>query len=315
MEKLDKKFKKSINSHQKVGIIWGVIAIAILLFGIILENPDKENWEKYSGINSEDYYKAEIYYLVGPFAEYTENDEVVERLYFAYTTDETYILVQTGKDTSLPILGEDVTNENIDTINPVKIYGYSNQMSEELTEYVIQFWNYIYGTEVITKSNYAQYFGYCYLNTEEQADEASTICYVGAIIFGIISFTSLSTGRKNKKKMQETLKELEEEGILESLKNEYSAESVENYKKLNLELTQNYLINYKPELVIIPFTNITNVYHSNMINGTYQPFMYIALETQNGGRYYIAQKQLDAKKSQFDEALEKIRIKVKQGGN
>ena len=40
----------------------------------------------------------------------------------------------------------------------------------------------------------------------------------------------------------------------------------------------------------------------------------IALETKNNEIYYIAQRPLDSKNTQFDEALEEIRTKVKQGG-
>lgn len=316
MEELEKKLKKNKKGSSKAGWIFLIIAILVLLIGIMEGNPDKENWPKFDGVNnSEDYYKAEIYYLVGPFAEYTKNGEVVERLYSAYTTNNMYILIKTGKDTNLPILGEDVTEQNINTIEAVTIYGYGTKMNTELTEYLVQFWNYLYGTEIVTKSNYMEYFGNCYLNTEEQLEGTGELCYILAAIFGIIALAKLLSNRKNKKKIENTLKEIEEKGILESLKNEYSRENVQEYKKLNLELTPNYLINYKPELVIIPFADITNVYHSNMIDGIYQPFMYIALETKNGEKYYVAQKQLDAKKLQFDEVLEKIRSKVKQGGN
>lgn len=315
MEELEKKLKKTKNSGSKAGWFFLVIAIVVLLIGISTSNPDKESWATFDGTSSDEYYKAEIYYLVGPFAEYTENGEVVEELYCAYTTDDIYILVKTGKNTDLPIFGEDVTDENIDTVEPVTTYGYGTKMDIELAEFLAQFWNEVYGTQEFTTSNYVQYFGNCYLNTKDQAEGTSVACYILAAVFGFMALIILLSGRKKNQNVSNTLKKLEEEGKLDALKNEYSKETVQEYKKLNIELTENYLINYIPQLVIVPFADIVNVYHSNMINGVYQPFMYIALETKNNEKYYVAQKQLDGRNSQFDEALEKIRSKVKQGGN
>ena len=315
MEELEKKLKKTKNNGSKVGWFFLIIAIVILLIGIFTGNPDKESWATFDGMSSGDYCKSEVYYLVGPFAEYTENGEVVEELYCAYTTEDIYILVKTGKNTDLPIFGEDVTDENIDTVEPVTAYGYSTKMDTELAGLLAQFWNEVYETEIFTTSNYVEYFGNCYLNTRDQAEGTSVGCYIFAAVFGVMALMILLSGRKNNKNISNTLRKLEEEGKLEALKNEYSKETVQEYKKLNLELTENYIINYMPELVIVPFADIVNVYHSNMINGVYQPFMYIALETKNNEKYYVAQKQLDGKNPQFDEALEKIRSKVKQGGN
>ena len=266
-------------------------------------------------MSNNDYYKAEIYYLVGPFAEYTEDGTVVEQLYSAYTTDNNYILVKTGKTTDLPVFGEDVTEENIDLIQPVTAYGYGTELESEVAEFLVQFWNEVYEEEFFSMSNYIEYFGSCYLNTIDQAEDKVVAGYIFAAIFGLLALIILLSNRKNNKNNADILKRLDEEGKLEDLKNEYSKETVQQYKKLNLEITENYVISYSPKLVIVKFADIINVYPSNMIDGVYQTYRYIALETKNNEKYYVAPKPFDSKNAQFDEVLEKIRSKVKQGGN
>lgn len=315
MEELEKKFKQRKNSGSKVGWFFLIIAIIVLVIGISQSNTDKDSWATFDRVNSGEYYKAEIYYLVGPFAEYTEDGKVTEQLYSALTTNDVYILIKTGKNTKLPVVGEDVTAENIDSLEPITIYGHGEYLESNLARYLVEFWNEVYDEDYFTMSNYEQYFGAAYLNTKDQGEGTSVGCYIFAAVFGVMALMILLSDRKNNKNISNTLKKLEDEGKLEALKNEYSKETVQEYKKLNLELTENYLINYVPELVVVPFADIVNVYHSNMINGVYQPFMYIAVETRNNEKYYVAPKQLDGKNLQFDEALEKIRSKVKQGGN
>ncbi len=315
MEELEKKLKKARSGNSKLGIFFLIIAVAILLIGILQGNSDKDSWDTFDGMSNNDYYKAEIYYLVGPFAEYTEDGTVVEQLYSAYTTDNNYILVKTGKTTDLPVFGEDVTEENIDLIQPVTAYGYGTELESEVAEFLVQFWNEVYEEEFFSMSNYIEYFGSCYLNTIDQAEDKVVAGYIFAAIFGLLALIILLSNRKNNKNNADILKRLDEEGKLEDLKNEYSKETVQQYKKLNLEITENYVISYSPKLVIVKFADIINVYPSNMIDGVYQTYRYIALETKNNEKYYVAPKPFDSKNAQFDEVLEKIRSKVKQGGN
>ena len=125
MEEFEKKLKKAQKGKSKTGVLFLLLAIVLLVIGVLQSNTDKESWDTFDGLNSGEYYKAEILYLIGPFAEYTEGNRVVAELYTAITKDDEYILVGTKPNTELPLLGEDVTQENIDSLEPVTIYGYA----------------------------------------------------------------------------------------------------------------------------------------------------------------------------------------------
>ena len=314
MDELENKIKKVKTSSKKGGIVMLLIAVILVIVGISQSNSDKESWENFDGMESGEYYQADVYYLVGPFAEYTsENGEVTENLYSAYTKDDIYILIKTGKDTELPILGEEVTEENIDSIEPVKVYGYSEKLDIELAGFLVDFWNGIYEEEYFSLTNYSEYFGYCYLDTKDQGGQISMVCYIVAVILVIVGI-ALLTNKKQSQNADNVLNKLENQRILDDFRNEYTKENIEEYKKLNVETTPNYLITYFPNFTVIPFSDITNAYNSNMVNGVYQLFNYIAIETKNNEKYYIAQKPLNQKNKQFEDLLEKVKSKIRQGG-
>lgn len=139
------------------------------------------------------------------------------------------------------------------------------------------------------------------------------MCYIFGGALAIVAIIFMALNKWGNKGSVNVLKKLEEQGKLEIIKNEYEKYTVEKYPKMNLELTENYIISYIPFL-IIAFADVTNVYSTNMVEGVYQTLRYIAVETKDNKKYYIAQKQLNSKNPQFEEALEKIKSKVKQGG-
>ncbi len=316
MEEFEKKLKKAQKGKSKIGVLFLVLSILLIVIGISQTGTDKDSWAIFDGTNSGEYYKAEILYLVGPFAEYTEGNSVTSQVYTALTKDNEYILVHTKTNTELPVLGEDITEENIDSeLEPITIYGYAELLESDVEQYLVDFWNEVYEEELFTTENYLQYFGYCYLDTMNQVDSTSTTCYIFAIIFGVIAVLSIFGNKKEKQNISNILKELEESGKLEEVKNEYANYTVEKYEKINLEITENYIISYKPQLAIIERKDIVNAYRTNMIDGVYQLCKYIAVETKNNEKYYLAQVALEYKKPEFNDALEKIKSKIVQGGN
>lgn len=126
MEKFEKKVKSTQDAYLKGGLIVLIIAVLIIAIGISKGSVDKESLTTFDGISTGEYFKEEIYFLDGPFAEKEENGKVTERLFCALTKDNTYILVKTGSTTDLPILGKDITEkdlENIESLETVKVYG------------------------------------------------------------------------------------------------------------------------------------------------------------------------------------------------
>lgn len=314
MEEFKRKLKKSQNGSKKVNLFLLAVVVVLLIIGVSQISIDKDSWANFDGMNSGDYYKQEIYFLEGPFAVYEEEGKVTEKFYAAITTEDMYILVKTGVNTDLPVYGVDVTEENFETVEPVTIYGYSEELEPELVNFLLEFYNEGLEEEFFTKSNYIQYFGNCCIDTTTLPGTTGAVCIMFAVIL-IISIIILQvSGRKNNKNVDEQLKQLEEEGKLEIIKNEYEKYTVEKYKKVGIEITENYIISYTPTFEIIEIADVVNAYSTNIKDRTYQPVKNIALETKDNKKYYIGISPIYQKNKEFDEVLEKIKSRVKQGG-
>ena len=310
MDELENKVKKVKNANKKGGIIALIIAVVLVVIGIS-STPNKENWEEFDPMNSGDYSQTEIYYLIGPIAECTEDGKVTENLYCALTTEEQFIVIKTGKNTDLPVWGEDVTEENEGSIEPVKAYGYSKELEEELAKFLIEFWNEGYEEEFLTMSNYDEYLGSCYLDTKDQGEGTSAVCYIFGAMAAIVGIVMLMSKRQSQN-ADNVINKLDDNRLLDDFRNEYTKDNIEEYKKIKVETTPNYLVSYYPTFTVIPFSNITNAYHSNMVNGKYEGTLrYIAIETKNNEKYYIAPKPLNQNNEQFDEVLQKIKGKIR----
>lgn len=318
MENFDQKIKNIKKGKSKVGYILLIVAIFLILLGIIFGSEDKDSWKDLDKSQEEsEYCKARISYLVGPFAENTENGEVVESLYIAFYETENSVekfIVATKGQTNLPVWGVTVTEENVEAIEPITIYGCTKKLEKEPAQFLAEFANDLYQTDEVSADNYGIYFGDYYLDTKDQGDWLKVVFYVMGGTIAFISIISIISNKKVNKSTEENLKKLEENGDLKAFEQEYNRASTIEYKRIKLILTENYICSFNRELVVIPFSNIVNAYCSNMIDGVYQQFRYITIETKEGAKHYIAQKAIDAKVPEFDEALSKIKSKVKLGG-
>lgn len=314
MEEFKKKLKRTQTANKNANLFLLVVAVVLLIIGVSKISIDKDSWKNFDGMSSGEYFKQEIYCLEGPFAVYEEDGKVTEKFYTAITTDDMYILVKTGVNTDLPVYGVDVTEENFETIEPVKIYGYSEEFESELVNFLLEFYNEGLEEEFFTKSNYMQYFGNYCLDTTRLPETTGIVCIIGAVILAITMIILQRSNRKNDKNIDEKLKELEENGNLEILKNEYEKYTVEKYKKVGIDITENYLISYSPSLEIVAFTDVVNAYSTNIKDRTYQPLKNIALETRDNKKYYVGISPIYRKNREFDVVLEKVKSKIKQGG-
>lgn len=319
MRNFEEKLKKTSKKKPVAGIVFIIIAILFLLIAFWGSDTDVseetvafEPLQEQSGELS-----LEIYYLFGPFAEYSEGKTVVSQLYTAYGTDGLLYLVQTGAETTLPRLGIEVTEENIDTIEPVTIYGYSTLLPNELAGFLIEFFGEIYpGETTYTLENYANYFGRYYLDTTYTTDDSGTVAfYVLAGIFGFIGIILISSNSKENKKRKENYKALKGSSNYFEILNDYEGDNLTEFKKYNMAIGEKYIFDYSKGMDVISLANLVNVYRSNMIEGVYQLEKYIAIETNDNKKFYIAKTPLNTKKSsEFDEILEKLKSNVKKGG-
>lgn len=319
MKKFDDKVKAARNKTKRISIIFIIMAIIFVLIGLFMGNTNKESWENFNtSISKSDYYKAKVYFLEGPFAEYTTNGITTEEIYIAYAeNDEIFIVNVSTSNKNIPIYGVDVTEEdipeNIEEMESVAVYGYSTKIDNEVAQLLVDYMNEGYDEELFNLFNYKDVFGEYYLDTTNISNDGSIVCYVLAAFFCIIGIIYLFTN-KNKKLIENSITVLEQRAILEDVKEDYENSESKKYKKIKLELTDKYIYSFADSIIVVPYEDVTKVYHSNVVNGKYQLKMYIALETIDSIRYFVAGKPLSSKNAEFDEALEYIRNKIKAGG-
>lgn len=319
MRNFEEKLRKTSKQKSTIGIIFLVFAILFLIIGFANSDTQVSDDDKiaFNPMQSQsERVSLEVYYLFGPFAEYSEGNVVISELYAAYATDGLWYLVQIGPNSSIPKLGIDVTEDNIGNLQPIEISGRSTFLTNELAEFLIEFWNELYQEELYTTSNYADYFGMYYLDTTYNYDNSNaTVFYVLAGIFAVIAIIGFAGTAKENKKRKQKVEELKNSQNYYEILNDYEGDSLTEMKKYHVAIGEKYLFDFSNGMNIITLQDITNAYRSNMIDGVYQLYRYIAIETKNNEKYYVAKTPLKSKQPiEYDELLEKLKSNIRQGG-
>lgn len=312
MENLVKKFK----SGQIITVlIWVIIIFIILLVGFNSLNQQKSikgefNKNRYS----EDVLSANVYYLVGPIAEYTEGRTVRKECYIGIGEEDLYVIVtDKGNTTGVPIYDDSMTNEEIDNLKPVTIVGKTKAIESKLVTYLINTYNEIEGNALMTRSNYSDVFGRYYLDADAVNEDKET-AYIIFIFDGlIIFFLALYISKKNKdnKKIKEQINKYKESGELEIFNADIESTESKLNKKLKVLMTDKYIYNFNGEIYGIPIEKISNAYTCCIINNKISKFDYIAIETKDNITYFIASKERDKKNKDFEKLLKDIKEKIK----
>lgn len=296
----------------------GVIVIAIFGAGyLVLFTKEPAAQEEFnSAARASEVTTKEVYCLIGPFADMVVDNVVKESFYIAVTEDE-WIVLKTGKsnNTGVPILWEDIEEDDMDSLTPVTVKGKGEYMEEDINELLAEYYNELVGQNEVTAKNVDIIFGTYYLNTTDLSGsrgEAFSMMLVILIIVSVILIIIIIVDSRNNKNLMKGLKVYEESGKLAEYDEDFINAKSDYNKKLKVLLTKKYLYSLKTDLLIIPLDDIINVYGCCMINNQINEQEFITLETKSGSRYFMLPKQRERSHKDIDTFREQLKEIAKE---
>ena len=309
MEEFKKDLLRMCKRNIAAPIIFLVLAVICAGLGALMSDTSYDPFDGTSG----GYQQLDVVYVMGPFAERTEDGRTNTEYYIAEDADGYWNIIGTDTYNDLPVYGEDVSDEDIENLTPQTVIGYSSTIPYELGSYLV---DYFEGTGAdVTMSNYTDYFGSYYLDTtDKNSDGDSMFFYIAALMMAILGLVTFFAEGARKKKVKKQIEQMEQDGTIIPVFNDFSAGPRFFYNKTKVALSRRYLLDFNSTghgFDVIPLENIVNVFKCNMVSGEPTSTSYIALETASGERYLAAASEKAGQ--EFDNVIMQIR-KSSDGG-
>ncbi len=275
LDAFKKKLRKRVSKKIAV-IVFGILAALMLLLAIVVTVTAKTDVVVFDGLDTTKNVRMDVVYLMGPFAGNDEKD-----LYLAEDTDGNWLVFATKVNTDLPVFGDDVDEDDIDALEPVTLYGKTEEMDSDVVEYLVDFLNDNEITDV-TENNYMNYFGDAYFEDAGSLFvlKESLVFWILFVVLGILAVVFFSAERKSRKEIDQCINQYETDGSLEQVYQDYiSTQYPIEEKKLPFFVTNHYIVSFTGNhFSIIPLTGITNIYKSRVNQGQVGWVMSIVLE-------------------------------------
>lgn len=309
MKTFDKKIKQIKRTKWGIAIIIFVLALITLIWGIVEAIPKEIEYKEFDkNSDTYTYVKTKIKYLTGPIIE-TKNSSTGEEYYYYIANDlnDEQFIVKTGKETSIPIYGKDVTYENIETIGETEIYGMTELMSSSLNAILSA----VLTEDIVSDNNLQDIIGICYFDMITEKGNISKNLFIFTGILIIFGTLYLYMNMKIRKRVDRTLEELKLKNKLDEAINEYEGGSLIEFKNVKVSLSPNFLFSYLNGIDVIEIKNIQNVTFSKKQFVNRDKNKYITITTKDNFEYYIAPFQKKSQKREANELLEKIKSMIK----
>lgn len=297
-----KKIKKSTTKVMYCSIIFFLLGLLCFIWAFIIDENTVDNGVTlHELIYNNSSKKREIVTLTVKntpcvFAEYDSNS-TSPKYYFLMDDDYLYV-GYLDYDTYQKLNKDDIST------NPVTIKGVTRTIPNDVVDIAIKVYNEEVEQDFLTKENYSNYIGNICIDTVSSLVD-NVFQIVLGLIFIIISIVYLIVYFVRKGK----IKKAEKDTILwDNLKNELEKDNVLEYSKLNLYLTNNYIIDGTSGLTVIPYSNIAWVYiHEQRYRGLVYSRC-LVLITNNNKRKLVAKSSSGSKKikDSYTEIIEKI---------
>lgn len=310
--KKSEDFLKNINKANKGKLIAGIILLLVAVFSIVsaylLEQNKKKNPMALLDVNKTGIYaKLDVQYLLDYFAVY--DDQPNKKAFIAYDEDSImYIVVLNENDiTKLQkILDYTYAEEEPEEVPaPVSIYGKTEEISSDLKKLAISYYNEVYGQEFLTNSNFENYFGIYYLDTNIDFTESSLFTgVISAGIFGVIGLILIIVFILRKNKTKKVLEKYNDN--MYKLLNSIDMESCYYNKKTKVYFTDTCIINYASGLEVIEYKDIVWIYpHEYRYRGAITKSIYVV--TRDSKVHILSQLGINKKTGiMFDEEYQTL---------
>ena len=241
----EKVLKKKSKIYFWMALLFFLVSIIFFLWFYTIEEEQKNSKVTlHDKISNQDYQEEKVVSLTVVekpflFAEY-DDDEKSAKYYFLQ--DENYLYIGYLDYSTYLELNQD----NI-SINPITIKGLTKIIPEDVKEIAIEVYNEKLEEDFLTKENFEEYIGLICIDTESSWTYSLWQMVLG-IVFLIESIVLMIIYGLRMKKWKAIKKSM----MWDNLKNELSKENCQNYEKLHLYLTENYIVDGNGELVVIP---------------------------------------------------------------
>lgn len=317
MKTFEKKIKQIKRIRKGFAIISLLVAMVLFVCAGINMIPKEIEYGEFDRDNKvTQYAKTTIYYLTGPIiqAKDSKTGEIF-KYYVATGENEEIFVIKTGEETNLPIYGQDVTDENKETIEGIETYGVPELTSGSLIDAMNIGLNKIFKEDIANDNNFTQVMGAYYLDTVGEAKNITgNLLAIGFLFLGI-GLAYLYINKKIRKQVEQTIEKLKLNGKINEVEKEYDTGRLIEYKKVKVSLSSKYVFSYNNCLEVIEIENIKEVYMSKKDFTNKKQKKCIILETKNGEKIAIAPFETRAEKVVANELLAKLRTMIGKTNN
>lgn len=264
--KKSEEFFKNIKKGSLGSLILGIIFILIAAssvgtFYFMEQNEKKNPIDLYDANETGLYSKLRVKYLLDYFAVPEDNSD--EKAFIAYDENNVMYIVLLKEDdiTKLQEIWDyTYADEEPEKVpSPVTIYGKTEEISGDLKKLAISYYNEVFGEEFLTNSNFKNYFGNYYLDTNMEFTESNL--FYGIIsggVFGLIGLILLLVYVFRKIKTKKVLEKYNDR--IYELSNAIDSEICYFNKKTKVYFTDTCIISYAHGLEIIEYKDIVWIY-------------------------------------------------------
>ena len=303
------KNKKRNKTLLLVGLVFLVITILLIYFGIKYENQDLPKEISMNEIIADGKDDENVYSYINVnikpylFAVY-ETDGVEENSKFYFVMDkDNYLYIVYMNEKKYEELKKDDIKEN-----PIKVNGITKKIPNDIKDLAIKSYNELMEDTYLTSDNFKEYVGLIYLDTVQPVYDSS-LYYIGAFLSGIffliIIITYIVIILKNKK----TLKNITYEELAK-IDAEISGMNESEYSNLKIYLLKEYLVDLGNNIIILKYSDILWAYpYEQRYNGLLINKC-IKIVDKNNKRYDVASSKIYNKDK--DMILQEILQKFKE---
>lgn len=311
MKTFNEKIKEVKNRRLFLAICILIIAFIIFVCWIIEIVPKNINYEEFRKYEkSSNYAKTTVYYLIGPLVEVKsqKDDSITLGYYIAVGKDDDLFIVRANKNNiEIPILGENIEEGSVDTLEGVEVYGKVELASYSLRNVLYNRLNTIFNENIVNDQSFDEVLGGYYLDTAPDRKSNATQLLMLTAFFAVIGILYILINKRIQTRVDESINELKTKGKLEEVIGEFESEKLIDYKRLKVYLSPNYIFSYCSGFDVIAFKDIKEVTTSKNSIGSRNKNKYIVITTKDDREYYIAPIQKKKEKVIFNELLTKIK--------
>lgn len=273
-----------------------VIAVVLFVWAYFISAKDLGKPQNFTDLLSNSETKE------GMYASLTVTDEpFVFAEYDDHLTSEKFYFLWNGEFTHIGYL-DYATYTDLRTktaeVNSPTITGITKKIPDDVLDLAIEAYNEILGVTFLTRDNCEDYLGLYYIDVVTPAYD-NGIQIVGGIIFAILSiamFIIYLTRQGKTKKGIRSRSESEWKKIFSELDND----DTKFYKRLNLYLTENYIVDLSNGLRVIEYKDIVWMYQFQMNQYGITINKNIVVATKNKEKVSIANMDNFMKRSKKD---------------